>query len=88
MSSHPPTTPPPPPGPKTPPPPASPKKGDSGPRALATTEQVSEYLGVPVNTLYQWRRLHKGPKGARIGRHVKYRWADVEAWFEAQAVSA
>lgn len=52
--------------------------------AMMTTEQVSEYLQVPVTTLHQWRYLGKGPRAARIGRGLRYRRADVEAWVAAQ----
>jgi excisionase family DNA binding protein len=52
--------------------------------ALMTTEQVAEYLQVPVTTLHQWRYLRKGPLAARIGRGLRYRRADVDAWVAAQ----
>lgn len=42
---------------------------------------VSAYLGIPVNTLYQWRHQGYGPKGRRVGRHVRYDPADVRRWF-------
>lgn len=79
--SEPPKTPPPPSGPRTPPPPAGPKK-------LASAEEVAEYLDVPVNTLYQWRYLRKGPKGSRVGKYLRYRWTDVEKWLDRQAAAA
>jgi excisionase family DNA binding protein len=50
-----------------------------GPQALA------EYLGVPVKTVYQWRYRNLGPRGIRVGRHVRYRRADVDSWLERQA---
>lgn len=53
-----------------------------------TPEEVSEFLGVPVRTLYQWRYLGTGPKGARIGRHVRYLPEDVIAWFRQQQDAA
>lgn len=55
-------------------------------RPLGTPEEVADYLGVPVATLYAWRyqRNGKGPKSSKVGRHVRYRWADVEAWLDAQ----
>jgi excisionase family DNA binding protein len=53
-------------------------------RPLATAEQVSQYLGIPVNTLYQWRLRRTGPVGLRIGRHLRYRWSDVEKWLDQQ----
>ena len=55
-------------------------------RALATPVEVSVYLGVPVPTLYQWRHRGIGPKVHRVGRHLRYRWAEVEAWVDRQAV--
>jgi predicted DNA-binding transcriptional regulator AlpA len=47
-------------------------------------QDVSTYLGVPVMTLYHWRRSGYGPKGKRIGRHLRYRPEDVRAWVDAQ----
>ncbi|MEU5668965.1 helix-turn-helix domain-containing protein [Micromonospora sp. NPDC047753] len=54
-------------------------------RPLATPEQVAEYLGVPIQTLYQWRHRSVGPRGSKVGRHVRYRWDDVEKWLDDQA---
>lgn len=50
-----------------------------------TPEDVSAFLGVPVPTLYQWRHKGIGPKGRRVGRHLRYKPDDVRAWFENQA---
>jgi excisionase family DNA binding protein len=50
-----------------------------------TLLEVSQLLGVPVATLYGWRHRREGPAGYRIGRHVRYRRAAVEAWIETQA---
>jgi excisionase family DNA binding protein len=52
---------------------------------LMTLLEVSQLLGVPVATLYGWRHRREGPAGYRIGRHVRYRRAAVEAWIETQA---
>jgi excisionase family DNA binding protein len=48
-------------------------------------EQLAERLGVPVRTVYAWRQRvpRKGPRGIRVGRYVRYRLADVQAWEEA-----
>lgn len=51
---------------------------------LLTVQELSEYLGVPVATLYKWRYQRQGPPGFRVGRHVRYRWNDVEQWLEEQ----
>ncbi len=47
---------------------------------LLTVEDLAEYLGVPVATLYAWRYHRQGPPGFRVGRHLRYRWADIETW--------
>jgi excisionase family DNA binding protein len=51
---------------------------------LMTVEQVADYLSVPVKTVYRWRLTGVGPRGARVGRYVRYRKGDVEAWVERQ----
>lgn len=50
-----------------------------------TTEQVSEYLTVPVSTLYQWRSRGRGPRAAKVGRHLRWKLADVDRWVDDQA---
>jgi predicted DNA-binding transcriptional regulator AlpA len=52
---------------------------------LAEPQQVADYLQVPVKTLAQWRYIGTGPRFVRIGRFVRYRWADVEKWLAAQS---
>lgn len=47
---------------------------------LLTIRELSELLSVPVESLYGWRHRGEGPQGYRIGRHVRYRRAAVEAW--------
>lgn len=45
-----------------------------------TTEQVAEILGVRPNTLEIWRSHGGGPPFVKIGRLVRYRSGDLEAW--------
>jgi excisionase family DNA binding protein len=54
---------------------------------LLTVTDLSDHLGVPVNTLYQWRTKGYGPTGRRIGKHVRYRPEDVDSWVEQQGVA-
>lgn len=51
---------------------------------LMTPSDVSQLLGISESSLAYWRQLRKGPKAARIGKHLRYRRADVEAWLDAQ----
>ena len=52
---------------------------------LMTLADLAEFLGVPVATLYGWRHRGEGPRGYRVGRHVRYRRVEVEDWLRAQA---
>ena len=48
---------------------------------LWTVQDVAEYLGVPVGTLYDWRCKGHGPKGKRVGRYLRYEEDVVRQWF-------
>jgi len=50
---------------------------------LLSPDDVAAFLGVPVTTLYQWRYKGIGPRGLRIGRHLRYRQEEVNAWLRA-----
>lgn len=49
---------------------------------LMTPAEVAEMLNMPVATLREWRAKRTGPRGYRIGRHVRYRREEVERWLE------
>ena len=49
---------------------------------LINVQELADYLGLPVTTLYQWRYRREGPPGFRVGRHLRYRWSDVQLWIE------
>lgn len=51
---------------------------------LLGVEELADYLGIPVATLYDWRVDGKGPRGIKVGRHVKFTVADVRAWLDAR----
>jgi predicted DNA-binding transcriptional regulator AlpA len=51
---------------------------------LVIPGQLVDYLGLPVATLYAWRYTGDGPPGFRVGRHLRYRWRDIEAWISGQ----
>lgn len=55
---------------------------ETKPSPLWTPSDVA-LLGVPVATLYQWRRRGVGPPGRRVGRHLRYDPDAVQAWFNA-----
>jgi hypothetical protein len=52
---------------------------------LWTTAEVSAYYRIPIATLHQWHSLGIGPRTAKIGRHLRYRKSDLDAYFDRQA---
>jgi excisionase family DNA binding protein len=54
---------------------------------LMTPQEVAAFLGLPIATLQAWRAKRSGPRGYRVGKHVRYRREDVEAWLEEHADS-
>jgi excisionase family DNA binding protein len=62
--------------------------GASGPPALPprylTPEEIAALFGVPLETVYQWRRKHTGPPAFRVGRHLRYDPAVVAEWVAQQ----
>jgi predicted DNA-binding transcriptional regulator AlpA len=53
---------------------------------LWTIEDVAEFLAIPPQTLYRWNYLGTGPRRIKVGRYVRYRPEDVEAWLEEQRI--
>ena len=51
---------------------------------LMSPTDLAAYLGVPLQTVYGWRCRGGGPRGHRIGKHVRYRQADVEEWLASR----
>lgn len=47
---------------------------------LLSVEELADYLEVPVKTIYTWRHRDTGPKGFRVGKHLRFRWRDVQSW--------
>jgi hypothetical protein len=52
---------------------------------LWTVHQVSEFLRIPVQTLYGWRYQGIGPRAHRCGRHLRYDPAEVRRWLAEEA---
>lgn len=52
--------------------------------ALWTVNDVSRYLRIPVETLYQWRKKRIGPPAGKVGRHLRYEAEQVRQWFRNQ----
>jgi len=53
---------------------------------VMTERQVSEMFGFSVPYLRRARRERRGPRFLKLGKLVRYRRADVEAYLNAHAV--
>lgn len=53
---------------------------------LAQTEQVAEYFGIPVQTIYDQRRRGAGvgALGFKVGKHLRFRWEDIDRFVAEQ----
>jgi excisionase family DNA binding protein len=58
------------------------------PERFLTPLDLADLLGMPVETVYQWRRKGTGPRGFRVGRHLRFDPADVSAWVADQMEAA
>lgn len=58
-------------------------------RTIFSPAEVSEMLGVPVETLRYWRHKGAGPRSFKLGpKHVRYMRDDLDAWIAEQRRSA
>ncbi|MFI6471497.1 helix-turn-helix transcriptional regulator [Streptomyces sp. NPDC050516] len=55
-------------------------------RKLATAQELADYCGVPLATVYQWSHRGGGPRMIKVGRHLRARWEDVERWLDEQSI--
>lgn len=49
-------------------------------QALWDIDDLAAYLGVPMQTIYAWRTTGYGPRGIRIGKHLRWRATTVVTW--------
>ncbi len=54
------------------------------PNFLFTPQSLADRFEVPVSTIYNWRSKGTGPRGFRVGKFVRYRLEDVQAWEQEQ----
>jgi len=55
---------------------------------LWTRRQTAEYLGIKEQTLAFWATIGRGPRYVKVGRAVRYRLSDIEAYLKANTVGA
>ena len=52
---------------------------------LLTAKQLAAVLGVNLRTLREMRHAGKAPRGFRLGRSLRWRQCDVDAWIAKEA---
>ena len=53
------------------------------PNEMLNERQVAEYLNMSLASLRKWRLFRRGPKFVKLGRAIRYRRTDVEAWLSS-----
>ena len=51
---------------------------------LVTQQQLANELQVSIRTLERWRKDGTGPAFIRVGRSLRYRRSDIDAWLTQQ----
>lgn len=58
---------------------------------LPGVSEIAEYLGYKSEqTIYdqRYRGVGVGTLGFKVGKHLRFRWADIDAWIEAQSATS
>ena len=50
-----------------------------------SNQDLADRYGVDVRTIRHWRMAGTGPRGVRLGRHVRYALTEVRRWERQQA---
>ncbi|NEC18325.1 helix-turn-helix transcriptional regulator [Streptomyces parvus] len=59
------------------------------PSCYLTPDDLVEMFELPsVETVYQWRRKRTGPRGFRVGRHLRFDPDDVRVWVDSRRSEA
>lgn len=49
---------------------------------LIRVEKLAEYLGVPVQTIYDWRMTGRAPRAHKFGKHLRFAVSYVQVWLD------
>lgn len=52
------------------------------PGQLLSSQELADFLKVPVRTIHRWRSNGDAPKAIRVGRHLRFETRDVLEWME------
>jgi hypothetical protein len=54
------------------------------PRDWMSPQELADWIGVPVKSVYVWNSTATGPRATRVGKHVRYSRQSVALWLAAQ----
>jgi excisionase family DNA binding protein len=55
---------------------------------LLSPEELADYLGVSLQTVYRWAATGVGPNRIKVGRHTRYRLSMINAWLDSRTKQA
>lgn len=55
------------------------------PRPWLNVDDLAAELGIAKQTLYRWRTEGKGPRGHKLGAHLRFAREDVDSWLAENA---
>ncbi len=61
-------------------------QNDNTPNTLLDEKRLCAELGISPVTATKWRRRADGPPFVKIGRLVRYRRADLDAWIASRTI--
>ena len=51
---------------------------------LMTADELAGYLGLSLQTLYNWKLRGEGPPAYKVGGRLRFRRSEVKAWLRDQ----
>lgn len=53
-----------------------------------SVEDLADELQIPKSTIYGWKTRGLGPRWTRVGKHLRARRAEVDAWLNSLGSAA
>jgi predicted DNA-binding transcriptional regulator AlpA len=50
--------------------------------------ELAERYDLPLETIYGWQKNRTGPPFLKVGRHVRYRMADILKWENSRTIAS
>jgi len=60
----------------------------SQPGHLLTEAQAADFLNISIRSLQSWRVRGGGPAFLKLGRSVRYRYAELQTWLDANMATS